>query len=479
MKNKILKLVEDKPKHYSKLVKNDPDMLSWVLSNTQILSDHLPSNIYSAIHQVSNVCSRGNVKPFDRASTGFTGCGPANICACTAENISKKVALTKQALTATSKQATNLKRNNTMLKKYGVAYNSQRGEVKQILSKPKIALPIHEKLIDATWLDEEYNVKKRSLSEIADELGIYYSTVGEYCRKLGFDIRLTALRSVEESQICDYIRSLNVDVVESDRSVISPKELDIYIPSKKFAIEVNGLYWHSHNPSSGKPENRMQHASKSQQAKKAGVDVMHITDFEWHEKQPIIKALVKAKLGLNSKIAARKCEIRHVNHANARSFLETYHLQGYVASTFAIGLYFQNALQMIITLGKSRFKKEFDLELLRMCSVSGITVVGGISKLIAEIKRLIPSSSIVSYCDLSKGTGIGYQNAGFTLVGSSGPGYFWTNGTTTVSRYRCQKKQLAKWLPGYDSDDSEAQNLFNSGYRRYWDCGNAIYSLAW
>lgn len=52
-------------------------------------------------------------------------------------------------------------------------------------------------------------------------------------------------RSTQEIQICEFLDELEINYVTNIRSIIAPKELDIYIPEKKIAIEVNGAYWHS------------------------------------------------------------------------------------------------------------------------------------------------------------------------------------------------------------------------------------------
>ena len=77
MKTRILELIEKYPKHYARLILKDATLLSWINENSLIMDDHLPSRIYSAIYQVSNVCANGNAKKFDRFSTGFIGCGLA------------------------------------------------------------------------------------------------------------------------------------------------------------------------------------------------------------------------------------------------------------------------------------------------------------------------------------------------------------------------------------------------------------------
>ena len=51
--------------------------------------------------------------------------------------------------------------------------------------------------------------------------------------------------SIAETELSEFITSLNVDIVTNERTILNGKELDIYIPSHKIAIEYNVLYWHS------------------------------------------------------------------------------------------------------------------------------------------------------------------------------------------------------------------------------------------
>lgn len=477
MKDTILQLIEDKPKHYTKILSKNEDMLNWVDANTLVTTAHLPSRIYSAVYQVSDICNRGNVKRFDRFSSGFIGCGPANICPCTKENIATNVAKTKATVTVDENKEINNKRAATMIEMYGHAYNSQRADKKECWTKPKIPLIIHEKLTNFEWLNTEYNTNFRSLSDIAYELDVHFSTVGVYCSKFGFKIRPSAKRSVEEIQIFQYIESLGLVVEHSNREIISPKELDIVITGGRIAFEIDGLWSHSYNPSNGKKEDRMRHINKTIDAKVKDVTLFHITDYEWHHCRDIITAMIRSRLGFNSKIAARKCTISLVDKKIEKEFLTKYHIQGHRPSDTAIGLYQHDELVMVMSIGKPRFNTKYDYEILRMCTKADITVIGGVSKIVSYIKKHYPNNRFISYCDLSKGTGTGYAKAGFMYIATTKPGYFWTNGNIMISRYKCQKKNIEKWLTSYDPALSEAVNMFNAKYRRFSDCGNAIYEL--
>jgi hypothetical protein len=475
MKDYIIELVNQKPKHYVKIIKNNDKLRLWVEQESLIKSENFVELIYSAVNKVSNVCKYNNKKKFDRFSTGFIGCGPASVCKCTNESIAKQVSLTKSNYTNSQIDQINQKRSNTMIKKYGVEYNSQRDDIKHIWNKPKISQDAFDKLNDYIWLNEEYNIKNRSLVDIAYELKIYYSTVAEYCKKFNFKIRQTSNYSLHEKEICDFLNECNIEHDKNNWDILETHEIDIVIPSKNVGIELNGLYWHSYHPKQIYKEDKFRHLSKSENADKKGYNLIHITDYEWIHKKSIIKNIIKSKLGLNSKIFARNCSIQEVTTKEEKEFLNLYHLQGYVPSKKCYGLFHNNSLIMLLSLGKTRYNTNYDYEILRVCSKDNITVVGGLSKLISNIKKELQNVKIVTYCDFSKSSGNGYIKAGFRLVGKTGPGYFWTDGNIVISRYKSQKSQLKKWLTNFDPLLSESDNMFSNNYKRYWDCGNLIF----
>lgn len=467
MKDKILEVINKHPKHYTRIIKSNQEMSGWVYKNNKAITDHFPTMIYSAIYSVSNICPNGKEKQFDRFSTGFINCGPASVCACTKNDISKNVSITKLNTNATKKKISNDKRAKTMLKKYGVEHNLQRQEVKAKLQLPKIKETVFGKLSDYTWLHTEYVINNRSAVDIAAELNVYYGTVIDYCRRFNIPVKQHSNYSLVEQNILDYVRSLGVVAIPNDRTILNKQEIDILIPEKNIAIEVNGLYWHSFNPSLGKKEERNKHVNKTILASKKNIQLLHFTDWDWYNKQDIVKSIIKSKLGLTDRIYARKCNIKECVTSEAKRFFTENHLQGFAAGKKYIGLYHNNKLVQCIVLGKNRYNK--GVELIRLATLQNITVVGGFSKLL----RYSNEPEIHTYCDIDISNGRGYIAVGFKETGSTGPGYFWTNGTNKLSRYMCQKSKLLALLGNkFDPNKSEAENMFNAGYRRYWNCGN-------
>lgn len=476
-KSKILKLQKDSPKSCARVVEQDPVLKQWVLDNTLIGdSEKFVAKMYSAVHQVGNICPRGNTKPYKRWSTGFSGCGPASVCACTKESITKSVTESKSKVTKEQKALIQEKRENTMLERFGAKYNSQRADIKHLWSKSNLLPNVRDKLTNIEWLDHEYNVKQRSLVDIAEELGVYYSTVGDYCQQHGFKIRQRSRYSLTEKHIADFIESLGTTVLRGDWDILGTHELDIVMPDAKLAIEVDGLRWHSWNPYDarleGKAEDRYRHIRKTQLASEKGYQLLHITDFDWKHKEEKVKDIIKTKLGLNTRIPARKCKVVNVTTSAAREFIDAYHLQGFTGSSYYYGLEYNNELVMILTLKKSRYDKSDSIEIIRVCSKHGYSVVGGLSKLLSHSLKNHKGYDIVTYCDAGISNASGYINAGMQLVDLGKPGYFWTDGNCVISRFQCQAKNLCKWLPNYNSSQSESENMFREKYRRFWNCGN-------
>jgi len=75
MKTKVLELIKDKPKHFSKIIKNSPELYKWILDNTKIQSENFSEMVYSAIYSESNICQNGNTKKFNSINEGYRFCG--------------------------------------------------------------------------------------------------------------------------------------------------------------------------------------------------------------------------------------------------------------------------------------------------------------------------------------------------------------------------------------------------------------------
>lgn len=83
-------------------------------------------------------------------------------------------------------------------------------------------------------------------------------------------------KSRHEKLICNFLKTLDIKFEQNIRSIIAPKELDIYIPELKLAIEYNGIWFHSIE--NGCSENY--HLSKSIACRDQHIRLIHIYEFE-------------------------------------------------------------------------------------------------------------------------------------------------------------------------------------------------------
>lgn len=101
-------------------------------------------------------------------------------------------------------------------------------------------------------------------------------------------------RSKKEKDLFAYVLDVlgYADAVCSWHNAIWPYELDIYVPSKKAAIEFNGILWHSieHGVSLD------YHLKKTELCEKVGIRLMHVWEDEWDRLNAEVKASVKSFL---------------------------------------------------------------------------------------------------------------------------------------------------------------------------------------
>ena len=88
----------------------------------------------------------------------------------------------------------------------------------------------------------------------------------------------------------EFIKTLCNDAVQRERNIISPYELDIYIPSKRIAVEYNGLAWHSEKFKGN--GTKTYHLMKTNLCKENGIKLIHFFEDEWLEKKEIVKSVL-------------------------------------------------------------------------------------------------------------------------------------------------------------------------------------------
>ena len=370
-----------------------------------------------------------------------------------------------------------LKSRNTCIEKYGVEYVSQsetvKAKIRQVnIERYGVEYPAQgnisdsslRKLKDENYMYDIYVNKKKSVSEIASCLNIGNTTINRYLRKYNIPVQPCSI-SRDEKSLADWLIEQNFNILQSNRTVIAPKELDIYLPDHNFAIEYNGVYWHTEQQGKGK----YYHLSKTKHCEEQGIQLLHIFSSDDLD---IWKSVIFSKLGRDKKIGARQTEVVKLSSKEANQFCQENHLQGGVNASLRLGLTYNDTLVSVMTFGKSRFNKNYEWELLRFCTLKGYQVMGGASKLLKHSGI----RNCVSYANRRWSNGKLYESIGFEKIGESAPNYFYTKNYINLhSRNQFQKHKLSTKLENFDRKLTEYQNMLNNGYDRIWDCGNLVY----
>ena len=278
-----------------------------------------------------------------------------------------------------------------------------------------------------------------------------------------------------EQALAEFLEQ-HTTVEQRNRSLLAPKEMDIYLPEHNIGIEYHGLYWHM-TSKIGKL-----HREKWELAQKAGIRLVQIFEDEWLNKQEVVKNRLLSFIGKSEKRDARKLQLRNVQWGEAKKFLNATHIQGAGPVGTAYGLYEDEALIAVATFGKSRSgamtgaRQEGVFEVLRYASTGNVR--GGFTRLFAQFKKDFTPEQVVSYCDLRYGTGTLYEKSGFTLHSITEPDYWWVpkGKIERIPRYTVQKHKMAHvdhpLNEYYAPHKSENQICGEAGWEKVHGVGN-------
>lgn len=348
----------------------------------------------------------------------------------------------------------------TSLERYGVtSYKKEHYLHKDILLD-------NDKFSD--FIKKKNNGRRWTTNDLSEYFNISISAINIRLRELDLQKYIDSHTSKDEKAIIAYLENNNIDFTKFRKDRI---ELDIYIPSKKLAIEFNGNYWHS---TENRPDKNY-HVNKSEFAWKNGLFLYHIFEYDWLNRTKQVINQLNNLIGLNkTTVYARKCKIKDVCSKDAYQFLEANHLQGNTQARVRLGLYYNDELVSIMTFGKPRFNKKYQWELVRFCSKSGTNVVGGASRLFKYFIRNYNPNTIISYSDIAKTKGTLYGILGFTDIGRAEPNYVWVNHNTVLSRYKTQKHILIK--QGFSTlGKTEKEIMEARNFAQVFDCGTRVH----
>lgn len=274
--------------------------------------------------------------------------------------------------------------------------------------------------------------------------------------------------STGQLELFDFVKTLTENVILSDRTLITPKEIDVLVKDK-LAIEFDGLYWHSELFL-----NKTYATEKLDRCSLAGIKTFRIFEDEWRDKNNLVKAMIRSRLGLvTEKIYARKCVIKLLTVSERKKFFNENHLEGDVSAKIAWGLFFKDELVAALSLRKPFHKKyvKDSIEIARFCQKQNVSVTGALSKFVSIASAWAKQNNflqLITYVDKRLGDGSGYTKSGFNEIkNQSAPRFWWTDFKQRFNRFsvRANTKKAQTEL-------DVAKDL---GVYKIWSCSNAFF----
>lgn len=144
---------------------------------------------------------------------------------------------------------------------------------------------------------------------------------------------------------------------------------------------------------------------------------------------------IQSKLHLNKTVYARNCEIKKIDKISSSTFLNSYHFLNDAGGAFNYGLFYDSELLAVASYSKGRKmnrlpEHERGYELIRFCTIGGVTITGGLSKLLKYFCDEKNPGDIMTYIDKQFSNGRSFLNSGFKIEGETAPNYFLINRTS-------------------------------------------------
>ena len=169
-----------------------------------------------------------------------------------------------------------------------------------------------------------------------------------------------------------------------------------------------------------------------------------VTEDRWHLQPEAMQKRILAHLEIFNPIYARNCEVRRIDKALAKVFLEANHSYGHAACRYCYGMFLKRhtghiaqqttsyapgTLVAVATFSNARKWSKGDkiirsYEWTRYASLPDVRLSGGMGRMLKAFIKEVQPDDIMSYADLEWSAGDVYTQLGFTLEGHKAPVLF-------------------------------------------------------
>lgn len=249
----------------------------------------------------------------------------------------------------------------------------------------------------------------------------------------------------------------NTESPIKDSAITSKRPIPDLKISETAYVDFHGLHWHC-----AKYQHPNHHRDRRRALEKCGFKLFEFWEDEVHQKSSVVKSIVDNYLGLSAKLGARETELdTSPLKLEMMSFFATNHLIGEPTSSRFLALRNKTG-QVVMGLAykehKQKATKAAYIEVVRVCALVGVTVQGGLSKLLKPLlKRGVAIRTMI---DCRYADGHAWAKMGFVKIPLR-PNYQYTN-----NYVRSDKRNFR--VPAGVNEEEEA---LKNGWRRLYDSG--------
>lgn len=364
-------------------------------------------------------------------------------------------------------QSSREKFKQTMLDKYWVEHPSQS---KELLERQ------HQLFVDKYWVDNPMKIKEIAEKSMQwtiqtniEKYWVPYYVMTQDCREANDIISKPNLRFIELLENYWY----NIE----KEFPLESYSFDIKVWN--VLLEINPFPFHnSTRCPHWAPKTPTYHYNKLRLARDNWYRCIMLRDWDDWSKIPYLLD------GNKETIYARKCEVRQTSYEECHQFFEGYHLQGDTKknkNNIYVWLYYDNQLVECMSFGQPRYNKNYEWEILRLCTHKDYRVVWWADKIFKYFLNLTNANSVISYCDMSKFDWKVYEQLGFNLLKWNKPSKHWYNDKEDISRQHITDNLLRqRWYDqifgeSYGKGTNNDELMKQRGYVEIYDCGQATF----
>lgn len=353
-------------------------------------------------------------------------------------------------VTTCSRECTNKKLKLRSLRKYGTEHLMQSKQVQN---------NFHEAMKHKYGYEHALQVKSIKSKQEATNLsqfGTIHACLSDNCLNNQTNLRARSKTNEEFEKLLNHH---NIHVTSEFK--LGPFSYDFKTDKNNILIEVDPTYTHTtektHLDKFGKSPNY--HRDKTQLAEDNGYRCIHVWD--WNDWDIIAKTLADKTV-----INVSEFKVYRVTKQVANKFLEQNDIHGACrGQLLCLGLIKDDEIFQIMTFGRSKYDKSYDIQLMRMCTKLGYFIEGGYDVLSSYASSHFGVDRCITYVDKSKLYSQEYESIGMTLVRETPPSKIWSKG----------KKYIYDALVRTPYTKYTPESLLAEGYLPVYDCGQRVY----